>query len=303
VVKKLLLKLENSIKIVSNLTVSVLTSFLVCPAIWGYMMISTEDLTHLFHKHIAQTGDDLPNLEPTRCIEAIEEILCRNVESGRFQRAQKHHRDNNLTMEQYAVQVIQHFLQSYDKVSNLQAGWEDEWQTLWDILYKAAYRQLIRYGWDRERAEEKGKELTQEACSIIYHQRTYPYDCSFNAWALLILQNFIKRQTIRSRNPLDLPEQRQLDGEANLQNDRLIDSNLDVYLQTVGESDQLGRAIQELLSPAQRQVIIDIFFIGYSPAEVATRLDRTVEAVYLLKHQALKKLRNILTLEKDLVAQ
>ena len=53
-------------------------------------------------------------------------------------------------------------------------------------------------------------------------------------------------------------------------------------------------AIAQLPSEAQRQVILLSFFYDWESAQIAEALDKTPQAVYNLKHRALRKLREIL---------
>ena len=264
-------------------------------------MISEQRLAAIYQECLLKGHYRPPDGPLEEHIGEIRAIIQRNVASGRFQHV-KNYRGGHLTVGEYARQVISNYLESYPLVSGLIAEEGRAWQSLWEMLFVAAYHKLCSYGWDREQAWGRAQEVTQEAC-IQIHGSSYPWDCPFDAWALTILIHIIKRQYKRTTSPLDVPgmtqtpqalRQESLEGEE--YGDRgvakaSIEQN---GFRAVEDHEMLTVAIRQLPSAAQREVIIALFFEGLSVNEIAVRLGKTPQAIYNLKHRALAKLKALL---------
>ncbi len=221
----------------------------------------------------------------------VKEIVETNLRTGRFQRV-CNFLGKPLTSEEYTDLVANHYAAHHDLVSQLMQGNQGAWEQLWKWLFRAAYTLLLRRNWDSEDAYIRAQEATQDTCLSIYCQ-VYPYDCSFDAWTLTILRHHVFRSHHRPRNPLDLP-----DVVEPLEKSPQLAADFG-DLVSIEQLEPLLRAISQLRSPAQQQVIDFLFFQGLSSEETAKKLNKTTQAIYNLKERALANLRALLQAEKQ----
>lgn len=268
-------------------------------------MISLQELIEIFNQY--REGDFVGALqyEQKKHVEVIQDLLHENIDSGRFQSVQKLYHGGNLSEIQYAHIVTSHYIKNHDRIIALSQGNSLEWQNLWERLYRLAYHQLVKYGWDQETAQKRAEEVVQDSCLTIYHHR-YPFDCSFDAWSAFIMLNTLKRSYLRTHNPLDVPGgitalstiDDNGEGSDEWSKAQFIAQGESVEtFRVLDDREQLFWAIQQLPSLAQRQVIVGMFFEGLSAADMAKQLGRTNQAVFNLKHQAMTKLHHLLASE------
>ena len=216
---------------------------------------------------------------------AIEEIVERNIRSGRLTRVNKVS-GRNLTHTEYTAVVATHYLMQCDRVTRLQNNDQVAWEELWRQLFRIAYGLLVRGGWDSQDAAIRAEEAAQETCLSVYC-RSYPFDCPFDAWVFTILRHHVFRAYHRSRNPLDM-----LDKVSTLE-ENSEEETPDVSSSVV-DLNALVAALEALPSGPQREVILDLFFRGLSVAETAARLGKSPQAIYDLKRRALAELAKAL---------
>jgi RNA polymerase sigma-70 factor, ECF subfamily len=215
----------------------------------------------------------------------IEEIVERNIRSGRLTRVNRVS-GRNLTHAEYTAIVASHYLVQCDRVMRLQNNEQATWEELWQQLFRIAYGLLVRGGWDNQDAAIRAEEAVQETCLSVYC-RSYPYDCPFDAWVFTILRHHVFRAYHRSRNPLDM-----LDRVSTLDEDS-EEETPDVSSSIV-DLNALVAALEALASGPQREVILDLFFRDLSVAETAARLGKSPQAIYDLKRRALTELAKTL---------
>jgi RNA polymerase sigma-70 factor, ECF subfamily len=211
----------------------------------------------------------------------IRSIVAANIRSGRFARVSAY-AGRTLTLTEYSEQTARHYRHSHPFVALLQRGDAEAWGLLWKRLYDAAYALLVARGWNAEQAHARAEEAVQEACLNISN-KPYPYDCSFEAWAITIVRNCLRG---RQPAPLDRPN-------TSVMLASVADQAVDA-LAALDDHLLLVDALFRLESRAQRQVIICLYFDDLSPAQTAQKLGRTVQAVYNLKARALAQLRTLL---------
>lgn len=254
-----------------------------------------------------KTGRQLavPALHNLAC--RVAEIVHRNVASGRvkhvwwYQSTQGKKR-SELTPAQYIDRVIEYYEREHERIHKLRAKDDEEWQTLFQQLLTRAYNKLLNFSISKGRAYSEAYDLAQEACEAIFRDR-YPYDVAFDAWATKILNNRILRKYSRSPEPMDKPRLIQSIeeiAEGDTGNRRVLwfilsSGEVPDAFRRVEDRELVFQAIEQLKSQAQQQVIIRSFLLEESDEEIATKLGKTKQAVYNLRHRALVKLKEILS--------
>jgi RNA polymerase sigma factor (sigma-70 family) len=207
-------------------------------------------------------------------------------------------------LEAYVDRVIASYLQEHHRVERLAAGDEVTWNRLGEQLARRAQAMLLRRQVPGDRAASLAADFAQETCEIIY-SHSFPYDVSFDGWSTLILKNRILGRYTRSPDLIDRQVIQSLDrpsgGDASDHfslYDLLVDPAGDAAFERTEVQALLIQAIAHLPSPAQRAVIIDTYFYELGDQEIARRLGRSRQAVYNLRHRALRNLRRILADER-----
>jgi RNA polymerase sigma factor (sigma-70 family) len=245
------------------------------------------------------------DLSQTALARHVSQIVARNLESGRAQRVIAASRTVSAEqLEPYIDRVIATFLVEHERVDRLAAAEGDEWSRLCGQLTNRAAAMLTRVRQSPATAAE-AIDFAQAACESIF-QHIFPYDVSFDAWATLILKNFVLQRYTRSRDLLDRnPEVASLDdsqtlvvGEGLSLHDLLADPSAAVF-ERRDVQDWLLQAITKLTSRAQQQVIVALYFDNRAEAEIAQHLGRSVQAVYNLKYRALRQLKELLQRERN----
>lgn len=240
-----------------------------------------------------------------KLVQRISQIVARNFESGRIRRViGASEATSTEQLEPYIDRVIAVFLAEHERLERLASAQGDEWSRLFRQLTNRAAAMLTRVRQSPATAAE-AIDFAQAACEAIFHH-TFPYDVSFDAWATLILKNFVLQRYTRSRDLLDRnPEVASLDdsqmlavGEGFSLHDLLADPSAAVF-ERRDVQDWLLQAITSLASQAQQQVIVALYFDNRTEAEVAHHLGRSIQAVYNLKHRALRQLKEILQRERN----
>ncbi|HLF26281.1 MAG TPA: sigma-70 family RNA polymerase sigma factor [Anaerolineae bacterium] len=204
-------------------------------------------------------------------------------------------------IEQYIDRVIACYLDEYPRVKQLAEGDSCTWLWLVDLLARRAYHMLQRWQVSSLQANQEAADFAQLACESI-SQALFPYDVAFSAWATLILKNHVRKRYTRSPDLIDRnPFTESLDAIHSLQPennqslyDMLADPLSEALFKQVDDQEQLTQAIACLSSHTQRDVITFSYLHGLSDELIARRLGKSKQAVYNLRHRALRQLRNIL---------
>jgi RNA polymerase sigma factor (sigma-70 family) len=245
------------------------------------------------------------NLSQAALAQRVSQIVARNLESGRARRVLAASQVVSIEqLEPYIDRVIATFLSEHERVDRLASAEGDEWSRLFGQLTNRAYVMLARVRQSPATAAE-AIDFAQAACESVFHH-TFPCDVSFDAWVTLILKNCVLQRYTRSRDLLDRnPEVASLDdsqmlavGEGFSLHDLLADPSAAVFERREIQ-DWLLQAIARLTSQAQQEVIVALYFNDHTEAEVARHLGRSVQAVYNLKHRALRQLKELLQRERD----
>lgn len=270
---------------------------------------------------LTQANLDQAGTSREALVEHIARIISRNLASGRMGRVIGAAGQGDLgvppdgddmlpapdslagtgQMEAYVDRVITHYLQEHRRVEGLAAQHDAEWAQLVQQLAGRAYHMLVRMQVPSARALSEAAEFAQVSCEAIF-SHPFPYDVPFDAWATRILKNCILQRYTRSQDMIDRqPEMTSLDrpglseaeGDFSLY-DLLADTSGIAAFERIEVREWLIQAIAHLHSQAQQQVIVDTFFYELSDEEIAARLGKTKNAVQILRHRALRRLKQIL---------
>lgn len=203
--------------------------------------------------------------------------------------------------ETYIDRVIATYLREHDRVEKLVAQDETTWRELGEQLAGSAYHILLRQQVPAARAVNDALDFAQQTCEAVLSHR-FPYDVAFDAWTTVILRNQILQRYTRSPDlmdreseslSLDRPDQSETDDDFSLYA-VLADTSSISPFEKIEVQEWLIQAIDRLPSQAQQQVIVDTFFYELTDDEIAQRLHRTKQAIYSLRHRALRRLHQML---------
>ncbi len=249
-------------------------------------------------------------LSITALVDRIAAIVTRNQTLNRVKRV-THYSSPHLPVEEtvlavYITKVIKIYLQEHQRVEQLGNGHEEAWAAVINILMPRAVYALERGLPAGTPVTAEAVELVQDACAIIYSS-AFPYDVPFVAWILKILNNLVLKKFTRSRDLIDrrpaaitsFDYVRQLDsdGSASLY-DFIADEAGSIPFERIEQHEWLISAIDNLRSQPQQQVIVLSYFHHLSDDEIAAVLEKSKNAVQILRHRALQNLKIIL--EADL---
>lgn len=224
-------------------------------------------------------------------VRAITPVVLTNLDSGRvhyFLDKQSHHRPFD-----YVRCVAEKYGQWHDYLFQLQ---EERCAELWYPLYKKLQRWAYHY-LNRKNFPHNGRDrfrhavdCATEAATRLLHAR-FPYDIDFDPWLSVLLQNVIRKHIDReykemAKNPLSLD-----DGEEW--------QNILPALTSAPNTDKFAlrfdllAAVDQLASEARKEIILLHYFEGYSLPQIASKLDKSDNAVYKLHFDALSNLRKI----------
>lgn len=233
----------------------------------------------------------------------IIEIVRENVSSGRFGRVCKfeNREAGEEALRDYVVRVGKYYLEEHERVTKLQEADGLAWQELYNRLLPRAYHRLLKFGVPEDQAYEEANDYVQQACENIYRGR-YTYDVPFEARAARILFNNISQRYTRQGDVLAKPRMTySLDQPTDASEDRTLclRDMLDApdslaTFERVDIQELLLWAVKRLDSRSQQRVIIRSFFYDWTDGEIAAELGKSKQAVYNLRHRALKELRKIL---------
>lgn len=249
----------------------------------------------------------------------IETIVLRNYASGRLDRVMRrgHIEDgtnngeplsSNSTrfsdtfIKRYIDRVVNIYLQEHQRVVRLALPDPAEWQQLMRLLVVRAYRTLVRLQHSSPRAQDEAADFAQQTSEIIF-RTFFPFDIPFDAWATVILNNCILQSATRSADLLDrTPKPLSLDtvftpdsqGSPRSLATLLAHPTSEQEFESVEVQEWLLNAIRLLPSDSQQYVILASFFYEMDDREIAHHINRSIGAVYTIRHRALKRLRELL---------
>lgn len=160
-------------------------------------------------------------------------------------------------------------------------------------LYDRYNKPIFRYLWARVSNRELAEDLTGEvfARMVAGLPRYRIAGGTFQAWLYRIAHNLLVDQYRKERGK----------NEISLEDVEFIGMPGDDPEQTTEQALFIERAMTGLkkLDSTQQEILILRFISGLSLQEVATTLGKTVGAVKIAQHRALKELRGLLEVEES----
>jgi RNA polymerase sigma factor (sigma-70 family) len=221
---------------------------------------------------------------------AVRTRVLENLRSGRAARVLDRRFDPP-ALASY-VQKVADTLQAESGRLRALAGADDEaWQSLHQLLCNRAYQLLLGRGVSQAEASERAHDFAQETCLAIYQGR-YPADVPYTAWARRVLTNIVYQVLYRRPDLLDDRQCARLTVDSDEAGGVPEPEDPDALAprQPVEDRAVVERAIDSLPCASQREVLrLDL--AGCSDVEIAARTGRSVQAVYNLRHRAVRTLR------------
>ncbi len=166
------------------------------------------------------------------------------------------------------------------------------WEPLFERMQIWAFNFLIRKGFEADAStQEIAAECAADAAAMLL-KAYFPYDTDFDPWAHVIVQNACRKFIRAGLKKSNVPEESLLALDENLR--APADPPLGTFDSSNDRETELLDAISKL-PEARRQVVELVYFEGLSPDEAATRMGKSVGAIYSLQFNALEELRKILS--------
>ena len=161
-------------------------------------------------------------------------------------------------------------------VNSAQAGDADAFGQIYDQFVEKIYRFVYFKVGRREVAEDLTQNIFMKA---LEHLNNYRNEGSFNAWIFAISRNTIIDHYRTKKGDISLDLVKEPAGVDNTQS-----------LEIKEEFEQVFKVLQDF-SDVEQEVVILHSIEQYSFAEIAEITDRSQEYLRVIKHRALKKLK------------
>ena len=228
-------------------------------------------------------------------IERAVAVLAANIASGRFASACRHEQDSSLSLSRYAQLVLGRLMAEWERVEELRAGDSLRWTAALRHMERQAYFWLGPTGreeWAKWEAREAAAKTTADLWDWLQHN-TFPFDVTFDRWAERALRyrltttvRFQRRQARHVVDSLDRPCFEDGDPFGGL----LPNDDMRVWLELESRREVVRQAWTKL-DQRQAHIIHRWYVEGWSADEIAAETRLEVNHIYVLKHRALKKLR------------
>lgn len=234
----------------------------------------------------------LPEDEYGALLPRIRQIVVKNLQGSRVERFLA--QDGRRSLDDYVRQVAQVVKCQEETPNPLFTDNADEaWNHFQKALRRRAYYRLIGRGVDHAEAYERANDLAQQACCAII-AASYPGDVPYTAWAKRILDNLTK-QDIRRRGgvfsrTIRFSQLQVTEGED--EPEPVFLSAADPFDDEFYSRQALKWAVRQLRSEAQR-CVLQLQCEGWSDGEIAKATGRSVGAVHLLRHRAIRHLQRL----------
>lgn len=254
------------------------------------------DAVQLALKNLMMTDPDLANLTDVETwVERVTAILAQNVSSGRNAWAVRSQQPASPSLVTYAQHVWTLVLAEWERVEALRAGDTARWQLVLQRMERRAYFWLGPSGreeWTRWEA----REMAAKTCAGLWQwlqSHPFPFDIAFDCWSECALNHrlheSVRNYSIDARHVVDsLDHPRFEDGVA--RGELLPTDDMRVWLERESRREMLREAYARLDQRLAR--IVQLWYVeGWSAQEIATETSLEVGHIYVLKHRAIKKLR------------
>lgn len=280
------------------------------------ILLSYDDLMQLSQQALNSYWEVHPAIlsetQRTQHIATVHTVLYYNFTSGRWKRVMNQDKEQNsdrvTVLRSYAQRVAVGYEEQHSRVHPLERGEQHAWAELRALLKRTA-QTALRYGYGFPAAglSFEADECVQRACETIYRTR-FPYDVVFNAWARQILKNAIRHRFYQAETQgyyllddlFNTPSQH--DPQSTDHQEWEI-PDPDRTLESWELHDLVHDLISQLPSKSQQEVMRLTCFSDLDDTEIATRLNKSIQAVHNLRNRARNTMRCLLEPYMDLLIQ
>jgi RNA polymerase sigma factor (sigma-70 family) len=228
-------------------------------------------------------------------LERAVTVLTANIASGRLDSGTRYEQESSRTLSNLAKQILERLTAEWDRIEGLRMGDSQSWTEVLQHLEQKAYFWLGPTGRE-EWARCEAREVASRTCADLWQwlqRHSFPFDVPFDLWSGRALRNrlidsvrSLRRQARFVVGSLDHPafEDERLGAE------RLPVTDLSAWLDLEAKRELLREASARL-DERQARIIHLWYEEGWSADQIAAETGLTANHVYVLKHRAIKKLR------------
>jgi len=229
-------------------------------------------------------------------IERVAAVLTANIASGRFASACRHEQDSSLPLARYAELVLSRLVAEWERVEGLRAGDDLGWTTVLKRMERQAYFWLGPTGreeWAKWEAREAAARTIADLWDWLQHN-TFPFDVTFDRWAERALRyrltTTVRFQRRHARHVVDSLDRPCFGEDGSTCGELLPTDDMRVWLELESRREVVQQAVTRL-DRRQAHIIHRWYVDGWSADEIAAETRLAINHIYVLKHRAIKKLR------------
>ena len=222
-------------------------------------------------------------------------VLTANVASGRFACACRYAQDSSLPLARYAQQVLSRLMAEWERVEGLRAGDSQHWTVVLEHMERRAYFWLGPIGrqeWATWEAREAASNTSADLWDWLQHN-PFPFDVPFDRWAERALRyrltTTVRSQRWHARRVVESLDRPCFEDGATY-GERLPADDMNMWLDREAKREALREGTARL-DQRQAHILQRWYVEGWSVDEIAAETRLEVNHIYVLKHRALKKLR------------
>jgi RNA polymerase sigma factor (sigma-70 family) len=254
------------------------------------------DAAYAAYHLLMATRPDQPHVaESELWIERVVTVLAANLASGRYACACRYEHDASLPLSRYAQRVLGRLMAEWERVEELRSGDSLRWAPILSNMERLAYFWLGPAG-RQDWARWEAREAASKTCFDLWdwlQRNPFPFDVPFDRWAERALRNRLKH-SVRSRRKQARHEVDSLDHpgfeECHPYAALLPNDDMRLWLERETRREAVQRAWMRL-DQRQAYIIHRWYVEGWSADEIAAETKLEINHIYVLKHRALRKLR------------
>ena len=229
-------------------------------------------------------------------VNQIKPILMKNIGKKRLNVFLEGNPDY---LEAYIQVIVENYRLYHSYIYSLQVARDNEvWKPLLDKIETISFAFFRRKNFDNSiQTHEIAKECTSKAAEAIMNAN-FPYDTSFDAWVVKIVQNKCLKYMAEEMEKRKIPADQQVELNEEME---IFDGSPDVLhqIEEVERHAVIEKALKQI-SKARRDAIVLKYFDNLSSEDIAKQLGKSIDAVYCLQFNGLRDLRKILAQNRNM---